>query len=163
MSAQVFDEHMEKALKRLSALQERDQGPQPLDNALTAELMEELAIALQELQAASSELESRNIDAARLLQRYQELFEFAPDAYVETDERGIIRQANRAAVGLFKISRDQLAGHSLASYIIAGERRSFRLLTTYMATTDQVRDRDLGVQPRDGAPVTCSVSALALR
>ena len=163
MNAQVFDEHMEKALKRLSALQERGQDPQSPDKALTAELMEELSIALQELQVASSELESRSIEAARLLQRYQDLFEFAPDAYVETDEQGIIRQANRAAGSLFNVSPDQLAGHALASYIVAGERRSFRLLTTHMATTDLVRDRDLGIQPREGAPVACSISALALR
>lgn len=163
MNALIFDEHMEKALKRLSAFQERGEGTQPLDKTLTAELLEELSIALQELQVASSELESRSIEAARLLQRYQELFEFAPDAYVETDGRGIIRQANRAAGGLFNISPDQLTGHALASYLIAGERRSFRLLTTHMATTGQVRDRDLSIQPRDGAPVACSVSALALR
>jgi two-component system sensor histidine kinase UhpB len=163
MNAEIFDEHMEKALQRLSALQERGRGVQPIDEALTAELMEELSIALQELQVASSELESQSIEAARLLQRYQDLFEFAPDAYVETDEQGIIRQANRAAGGLFRASLAQLTGHTLASYIVAGERRSFRLLTTHMATTDQVRDRDLDIQPREGAPVACSVSALALR
>ncbi len=45
--------------------------------------------------------------------QYRELFEFAPEAIVMSDETGIIRLVNREAELLFGRSRDELVGHSI--------------------------------------------------
>lgn len=74
-------------------------------SASIEDCLEELFSALEELSIAEEELRQQNemliaaqseIEAER--QRYQELFEFAPDAYLITDLYGIIREANRVAL-----------------------------------------------------------------
>ena len=59
--------------------------------------VEELRVAEEELRQQTDELEEsrQTIEAER--QRYQDLFDFAPDGYLVTDLAGMIREANRAA------------------------------------------------------------------
>src|SRR5204863_1681766 len=59
-------------------------------------------------------------------QRYQELFEFAPDAYLVTDTVGAIREANRGAAELLGIPSGLLLGKSLALFVAAEARSTFR-------------------------------------
>ena len=44
---------------------------------------------------------------------YQELFDFAPDAQVVTDQRGVVLEANYAAAALFRLSKAFLIGMPL--------------------------------------------------
>jgi two-component system cell cycle sensor histidine kinase/response regulator CckA len=60
--------------------------------------------------------------------RYQELFELAPDAYLVTDRRGIIEEANQSASRLFGVPAHVLAGKALAAYVSAEDRHRFRAL-----------------------------------
>jgi PAS domain S-box-containing protein len=59
-------------------------------------------------------------------QRYQQLFEFAPDAYLVTDVNGLIQEANRAAATLLNRSQQFLVGKPLVCYVVEEERRAFR-------------------------------------
>src|SRR5687767_4744220 len=61
-----------------------------------AETLEDLKVALEELRVAQEELRHQNDELAtahlqldRERQRYQELFEFAPNPYLVTDHLGI--------------------------------------------------------------------------
>ncbi len=63
-----------------------------------AETLEDLKVALEELRVAQEELRHQNDKLAsahlqldRERQRYQELFEFAPNPYLVTDHLGIVR------------------------------------------------------------------------
>jgi PAS domain-containing protein len=71
---------------------------------------EELNVAQEELIQQHEELVQQNqelvavreaVEAER--QRYQELFELAPDGYLVTDVNGNIQQANRAAAKMFNL------------------------------------------------------------
>src|SRR3712207_1165815 len=64
------------------------------------EALQELQVTLEELQVAEEELRQQNEQLAGAReeveterQRYQELFEFAPDGYLVTSPEGIIREA----------------------------------------------------------------------
>lgn len=101
-------------------------------------VLEELQTALEELRVAEEELRTQNdallasqevIEAER--QRYQDLFEFAPDGYLVTDINGTIQEANRAAARMFNVGQRFLVGKPLVNFI--GEegteveaRRAFR-------------------------------------
>jgi PAS domain S-box-containing protein len=54
--------------------------------------------------------------------RYQELFEFAPDAYLVTDCSGVIQEANQVAAVLFQVDSERLTGLPLGA-LIGGENR----------------------------------------
>lgn len=58
----------------------------------------------------NEELTQSQQAALETQQRYQELFEEVPEAYLVTDLQGLIEEANCAAAQLFHLGRAQLAG-----------------------------------------------------
>lgn len=72
--------------------------------------LDDLLAQIKNLEIANQELQRQNQELTNLAQahssdrqRYQELFEFAPEAYLVTDGDGKIQEANAAAANLFKI------------------------------------------------------------
>jgi PAS domain S-box-containing protein len=57
---------------------------------------------------------------------YRRLFDRAPEPYIVTDSRGVIRDANDAAAALFGISRRLLRGKPLPTLLAIGDRAPFR-------------------------------------
>ena len=95
------------------------------------ETFQELQATLEELHVAEEELRQQNeeLDAAQQLieaerQRYQELFDFAPEGYLVTDLHGLIREANAAT--LLGVSMRTLKGKPFANYIGEETRGEFR-------------------------------------
>jgi PAS domain S-box-containing protein len=93
----------------------------------------ELEITLDELSMAEEEVQQQNEELAAARdaleterRRYQDLFEFAPDAYLVTDTDGAIREANRAAAELLGIPQRLLLGKPLILFVAAEERSTFR-------------------------------------
>lgn len=94
---------------------------------------ETLQTTLEELQTTEEELRKQNekLGTARELaelerQRYQDLFNFAPDGYVVTDAQGIIQEANQAIAVFIEIDPQYLVNTPLAVYISELDRRGFR-------------------------------------
>jgi PAS domain S-box-containing protein len=121
------------------------------------ERIEDLKLAVEELRVADGELRQQNeelgaahlqVDAER--QRYQELFELAPDAYLVTNLVGIIREANQSASRLFRISTEYLAGKALATYVAAEDRARFRSLLSDPASTPAARTAPFRLRIRGG-------------
>ena len=88
------------------------------------ETLENLQVALEELRLAQEELRQQNEELAnargqleRERQRYQELFEFAPNPYLVTDLLGIVLQANQSATRLLRLDPSFLPGKALATYV----------------------------------------------
>ncbi len=125
-----IDGQIERTRGALQDLRERAAGTQ---NLALSEAVEELSNTLEELEVASEELVEQNEELratqdelAGQRQAYQELFDFAPNAYLVTDAYGIIRQANREAARLLRESRPGLKGRPLASFVSPEARAAFR-------------------------------------
>ena len=76
-------------------------GGEAVNQNERADTVEDLKAALEELRGAEEEMRQQNeeLSSTRLQldlerRRYQELFDFAPGAYLVTDLSGIVRQAN---------------------------------------------------------------------
>jgi PAS domain S-box-containing protein len=104
-----------------------------LDRNLLVEAIEEFRSALEELSTAEEELRLQNeelataqtlIDAER--QRFQDLFDNAPDGYLVTDLQGTIEQANVTATRLLATPAQFLVGKPVAVIVAEGERSAFR-------------------------------------
>lgn len=94
---------------------------------------QELEQTLEELQVTQGKLQQQNeyLATSRLLiereqQRYQNLFDFAPDGYVVTDALGRIREANQATAALLYQEQEFLIGKPLSIFIPQSERSAFR-------------------------------------
>jgi len=154
---------------RLRAMHDRISGLTSADALASSETVEDLKVALEELRVAEEELRQQNeeLSATHLeldleRRRFEELFEFAPDAYLVTDPGGIVRQANRSASDLLRVSPTFLGGKALAAYIASDDRPRFRSLLSRLGTGAESHTAAFKLQPRDGgqldAELTYSVS-----
>jgi PAS domain S-box-containing protein len=133
-----------------------------------SEVLEELQTALEELWVAEEELRQQNDElvAARQAaelerQRYQELFEFAPDGYLVTDALGTIREANRAATAMLAVPQERMLGKPLAVFVVEAERHAFRTQLNRLPQVHRVHDWEVRLQPREGAPLQVALSVAA--
>ncbi len=147
--------------KRLHTIHQRIDGlardrPTPSD-----ETMEELRAALEELRLAEGELRQQNeeLAAAQLQleierQRYLDLFELAPDAYISTDLLGVITEANQSASRLLRNQHRPLRGRPLATFVATEDRPQFRaLLSQHSRRFPGPITTMLRIQPRQGEPI----------
>ena len=115
----------------------------------------QLSTAFEELRAAEDELRRRNsaliqaqfeLEAER--QRYLELFDFVPIAYVVTDEFGVVEQVNAAAEELLGADAKRLAGKPLVGFIPPPERHHLRRLLVEISQDGTVHELEVGLTPR---------------
>jgi len=119
--------------------------------------LEELTVAEEELRVQGDELAASvsAIDAER--ERYGELFEFAPDAYLVTDDHGRIVQANGAASRMLGVPARYMEGKLLVSFVAEAFRHDLRDLLASHGRDGGVSEQYLQVQPRDRQPFTAEV------
>jgi len=142
--------------------------PQQLETMAT--VFEQLSTALEELQVASEELYQQHQellvtqqDLAAERQRYQELFEFAPDAYLVSDINGVIQEANMAAATLLNRSQQFLVGKPLACYVVEEERRAFRNQLNQLQQVEGVQEWEVSLRSQEQTPITASVRVATIR
>ncbi|MBD2520247.1 PAS domain S-box protein [Nostoc sp. FACHB-973] len=137
--------------------------------AQSAEIMQvnqDLQQALEEFRTAEDELRQQNEEllVARELvelerQRYQDLFEFAPDGYLVTDAAGIIQEANRAATTLFGVVPEYLVNKPLILFIAQEDRQTF---ITRLNNLQQVQEWEVYLKPRKKKPFPASIKVAAI-
>jgi PAS domain S-box-containing protein len=98
-------------------------------NPLLTEAVSTFSSSLAALQVTLEELRPQNekkITMRQALeeerQRYQNLFDFAPDPYLLTNERGVILVVNGAAESLLNVRRDFLVGKPVMIFLAAADR-----------------------------------------
>ncbi len=82
------------------------------------------------------------------IQRYVDLYDFAPIAYVSFDRAGRIEEANLAATDLLGDPRDLLIGRPFAFYV--GDLDLFLRHLLYCRTSQQQVETELELKPRKG-------------
>ncbi|HEX5689650.1 MAG TPA: PAS domain-containing protein [Roseiflexaceae bacterium] len=131
--------------QRLQSLYRRGAAQVQSDVLLSA-AFEELTYALDALQTAEGMLHQQrqellNVQAEQDLQiqRYKDLFDYAPAGYLVTSIDGAIRQANTSALALLETSTREIVGRSLAVFAPEGQRRALRTKIAQVldATTPQ--------------------------
>lgn len=158
MTSGILEFQIESAQRRMQELLQRVEAP-PEQQAVMAEALEQLSIALHELQVASEELREQNEELAAAhaaveneRQRYQDLFDFAPDGYLVTDAEGVILEANLAATTMLRVRHDFLLGKPLAVFVPAGESKAFHSLLNRVRQGQNLGLVDFRLEPHDGAP-----------
>ncbi len=127
--------------------------------------VEELLGAVDELRVAEAELRRQNdaLAVAHLAveeerRRYQQLFHFAPDAYLLTDLHGIVREANGSAARLLGVEPRALSGRAIVSFVALEDRPRIRAELGRWQSEPAPQSLEVRLQPRHGPPFDASVT-----
>jgi PAS domain S-box-containing protein len=121
---------------------------------------------IEQVQAGERELHRQNqqlIEAERSVkaerQRYQELFDFAPDAYLVTNLAGMIQEANGTAAELLQTPQDLLVDQSFLSFVAQSQREPFSswLAKLQGGGAERVMEWEVTIQRRDGSAIPVSL------
>lgn len=156
--------------QQASELRRRNDDLETEQSELVAESITQLQTGLEELQVAEEELRNQNTEliATRNAleeerERYREMFELAPDAYLVTDPEGVIQVANEAAARLLGIPDRFLIGKPLANYVSDEERKSFRAKINSIRTSDRVVEIEARMQSREGERMDAAIRVAPVR
>lgn len=164
----MFIQRVDKMYRRLSNLYETVNDA-PLMQDVWPQALIELGSASEIVHLATEELYQQNeeliqtrtlVEAER--QRYQDLFEFAPEGYLVTDAIGTIQEANRAAAKLLNIPQQYLVGKPMSNFVALQERQVFRCFLMQLSKGDKVTELVVHFQKRNGEffDVACTVGVL---
>ncbi len=149
MEYHLTPQELESAQRRIEALRKRAQEARAEMESLLDDALGEVQRVLQDLRMKDEILASSQqmLDAEQ--QRYEELFDLAPDAYLVTDRMGAVQQANRAAAALFRVPEARLVGRSLSAFVEAGERKAFQRQLLRLSRGERVEDWEIRLQDGD--------------
>lgn len=147
-----------------------DKALSPSQDGSFADYLSALSKALEELKLIEEEVceQNQQLSEARQAleieqQRYRELFEFAPDGYLVTDQHGKIQEANRVAVELLKIEKKYIVGKILINFVAEEHRNVFRSLLLQLQSIDQVREWEIPLLAYDGTQFQAALTIVAVK
>lgn len=147
METDLLSEYIQSVQQRTNQLYKNARDAATEDPHLMLICLEELRSALEELHVAEEELRQQNdslltaqstIEAER--QRYRELFEFAPDAYLITDLYGMMQEANRAATKLFNLPQRLMIQKPLVAFVHEAQHPAFRKVLSQLPKIHRVQE-----------------------
>lgn len=142
-------------------VQESEITPQALEILQNA--LEELHVAEEEIKAQNEELAIARNEVEAERQRYQDLFEFAPDGYLVTDPAGVVRESNHAAASLLNVPKSALIGKPLANYIDPKDRPAFRCQLNRMNDLERLPEWEINISPRHAQPFAAAITIATVR
>ena len=89
-----------------------------LSTAETQELVHELQVHQIELKMQNEELLRTQRELGDSLNRYHDLYDFAPVAYLTLDNQGFILEANLTTSGLLDVAKASLYGQPFSRYVL---------------------------------------------
>jgi PAS domain S-box-containing protein len=165
----------EARLKQRRKTQRTDDGGQR-SAADTQRLLHELQVHQVELELQNAELQESRDEAEVALEKYTELYDFAPVGYFSLDEQGRILAVNLTGAALLGVERSRLTGRPLQRFVVPASRPIFlAFLEKVFATPDKqvcevsILDEDgvafwvdlqgAALPSPGGAPLSCRVAA----
>jgi PAS domain S-box-containing protein len=120
----------------------------------SAELLPRLVHQLQvhqlELEIQNEELRSSRAEVERVLERYTDLYDFAPIGYATLGRDGIIRAANLTGAELLGVERTDLIGRRFGQFVATEDSANFTafLEKSFASQTKEVGELGLLIEGR---------------
>lgn len=165
---------MNSMFNRIEAVQQRAlllhqrASEQPIQPELLALALNDLSLVLEELRTAHEELQQQNqalADYRQQLeterQRYQNLFNLAPDGYLVSNAKGVIQAGNVAIAALLHLSQAALVGKPMVLFLPVKHRRAFYAVLALVGSTTQTlptKTWETKLLPRQGAAVDVAIT-----
>ena len=103
-----------------------DQEGEPNVMYNTQRLFHELQVHQIELELQNEELSHANAAASSALEKYTDLYDFAPVGYFSLDEKGLMLESNMAGAVLLGVERSRLTGRRFQLFVSPKDRPVFQ-------------------------------------
>lgn len=123
-------------------------------------LVHELQVHQIELEMQNEELRVAQEQLAESLEKYSDLYEFAPVGYVTSNSKGRILEANLTFAGQLGVERGRLRNTALSLYAAAEDRAAFRLHLERVVQNDERRACELRLERRGGPDFWVQVDSM---
>lgn len=165
MNVDIFLQQINALQGRLDRLYQKTNTAQPSKDLILPTALKELGTTSEELHVAAEELLQQTETLVSLQQqleverrRYQDLFEFMPDAYLVTNLQGKIQEANQVAATLLGVEQPQLQGKLLINFVPIERRSIFRAKLNRLHQYDRVQHFTISLEPRLGDSLEVALS-----
>jgi PAS domain S-box-containing protein len=92
----------------------------------TQRLFHELQVHQIELELQNEELNHANAAASAALEKFTDLYDFAPVGYFSLDEKGLMAELNMAGAVLLGVERSRLTGRRFQLFVVPNDRPVFQ-------------------------------------
>ena len=124
----------------------------PLSEADTQRLLQELQVHEIELEMQNEELRQTQEELATALERYTELYDFAPAGYFILDAQGDIRQANLPGARLLGLERSLLNHRRFGLFVAEKDRPAFLAFLQRVCTCPDRAVCEVALAQPEGQP-----------
>ncbi len=138
--------------------QQRDTIP-PRTDADTQRLLHELQVHQIELEMQNAELQDARDRMETMLERYTDLYDFAPVGYFSIDEQGLILEVNLTGAALLGVERSRLTNRRLQHFLSATSQPVFLAFLERVFTEPGKQVCEASLLHDDGTPFWVNLQA----
>ena len=122
-------------------------------------LYHELQAHQEQLLIQNEELRRGQADGEAALKRYEDLYEFAPIAYLTLDDDGHIVDVNLAGSILLRVPRTQLRQRPLRRFVAPNDVARLEQFLAVVRAGEPTQTIEVGIVAHDQTALTCDLSA----
>ncbi len=125
----------------------------------TQRLVHELQVHQVELEMQNDELRQSRAEVEAGLERYTELYDFAPVGYMTLGRDGAIRQVNLAGARLLGVDRARLVGRPFGFFVDAPDRAGFKTFLEKVFSSQAKEMCEVALLMKEKGPLNLQVTA----
>jgi two-component system cell cycle sensor histidine kinase/response regulator CckA len=125
-------------------------------------LVHELSVYQAELEMQNEELRTTYLELQESRNRYLDLYNSAPVAYLTLDEKAMVLEANTTSLELFGVNRKDLINNAFTHFISPESQDMFYLNTKEMLRAGVKQSYELKLHKKDGAVFHARVESKCL-
>jgi PAS domain S-box-containing protein/putative nucleotidyltransferase with HDIG domain len=134
----------------------------PRTNEETQRLLHELEVHQIELEMQNAELRQFREEVESTLEKYTDLYDFAPVGYITLDRNGVISAVNLSGADLLGVKRSGLIGRNLGQFVISKDRTSFSAFLNSIFTSHGRVTSEVTLLKKDGISLIVQIEAMAI-